>query len=153
MQGINLMSHINNQIRDRLYEIIDDLAFFSGRVYKMRSYALDDAKLPAAVVYTNSQSSSLATIGTMTLMASLEVIVEVFIKGPSGTVVNQIDDACALIENAIGADFQLSGLVKSCILSRSDININVEGDQPVANARLSYSVQYVTSLADLETAR
>ena len=56
------MSHINNQIRDQIASIIGALPFFSGRVYKMRSYALDDEKLPAAVIYTNSQSNSLATM-------------------------------------------------------------------------------------------
>jgi hypothetical protein len=147
------MSHINNQIRDRIATIIGALPFFSGRVYKMRSYALDDAKLPAAIIYTNSQGSSLATIGTKTSMGSLEVYVEIFIKASSATIVNQIDDACVLIEDAIGSDFQLSGLVKSCILSQSDVDINVEGEKPVANARLSYAVQYVTLLADLETPR
>ena len=147
------MSHINNQIRDRIATIIGALPFFSGRVYKMRSYALDDAKLPAAVIYTNSQSSSLATIGTKTAIGSLQVYVDIFIKGSSATIINQIDDACVLIEDAIGSDFQLSGLVKSCILSESDVDINVEGEKPVANARLSYAVQYVTLLADLETPR
>ena len=147
------MSHINNQIRDQIATIIGALPFFSGRVYKMRSYALDDAKLPAAVIYTNSQSSSLATIGTKTSMGSLQVYVEIFIKGLSSTIINEIDDACALIEDAIGSDFQLSGLVKSCILSQSEVDINVEGEKPVANARLSYAVQYVTLLSDLETPR
>jgi hypothetical protein len=147
------MSHINNQIRDRIATIIGALPFFSGRIYKMRSYALDDEKLPAAVIYTNSQRSSLATIGTKTSMGLLQVYVEIFIKGSSSTIINQIDDACVLIEDAIGSDFQLSGLVKSCILSQSDVDINVEGEKPVANARLSYAVQYVTLLADLETPR
>jgi hypothetical protein len=147
------MSHINNQIRDRIADIIGALPFFSGRVYKMRSYALDDEKLPAAVIYTNRQTNSLATIGTKTSMGSLQVFVEIFIKGQSSTIINQIDDACVLIEDAIGSDFQLSGLVKSCILSESDVDINVEGEKPVANARLSYAVQYVTLLADLETPR
>ena len=61
------MAHMNQQIRDRVATIIGALPFFSGRVYKMRSYALNEAKLPAAVVYTNSQSSSLVSIGFRTL--------------------------------------------------------------------------------------
>jgi hypothetical protein len=147
------MAHINNQIRDRIAEIIGALPFFSGHVYKMRSYALDDAKLPAAIVYTNRQSNSLATIGTKTSTGSLDVFVEIFVQGQSSTIINQVDDACVLIEDAIGSNFQLAGLAKSCILSQSDVDINVEGEKPIANARLSYAVQYVTLLADLETPR
>jgi hypothetical protein len=147
------MAHMNQQIRDRVADIIGALPFFSGRVYKMRSYALDEAKLPAAVVYTNSQSSSLVSIGFRTLQGSLNLTVDIHIKGSSATIVNQIDDACVLIEDAIGSDFSLNGLVKSCVLTETDVDINVEGEKPTASARLSYVAEYVTSIADVETPR
>jgi len=147
------MAHINQQIRDRVADIIGALPFFSGRVYKMRSYALDEAKLPAAVVYTNSQSSSLVSIGFRTLRGTLNLTVDIHIKGSSATIVNQIDDACVLIEDAIGSDFSLNGLVKSCVLTETDVDINVEGEKPTASARLSYVAEYVTSVADVETPR
>jgi hypothetical protein len=147
------MAHMNQQIRDRVADIIGALPFFSGRVYKMRSYALDEAKLPAAVVYTNSQSSSLVSIGFRTLQGSLNLTVDIHIKGSSATIVNEIDDACVLIEDAIGSDFSLNGLVKSCVLTETDVDINVEGEKPTASARLSYVAEYVTSIADVETPR
>jgi hypothetical protein len=147
------MAHMNQQIRDRVANIIGALPFFSGRVYKMRSYALDEAKLPAAVVYTNSQSSSLVSIGFRTLQGSLNLTVDIHIKGSSATIVNEIDDACVLIEDAIGSDFSLNGLVKSCVLTETDVDINVEGERPTASARLSYVAEYVTSIADVETPR
>lgn len=146
------MAHINQQIRDRVAAIIGALPFFSGRVYKMRTYALDDAKLPAAVVYTNTQGSSLVTIGLRTLRGTLTLKVDIHVKGSSATIVNQIDDACALIEDAIGSDFTLNGLVKSCILTETDVDISVEGENPVASAQLSYVAEYVTNIADMETA-
>jgi hypothetical protein len=147
------MAHMNQQIRDRVAAIIGALPFFSGRVYKMRSYALDEAKLPAAVVYTNRQSSSLVSIGFRTLQGSLNLTVDIHIKGFSATIVNEIDDACVLIEDAIGSDFSLNGLVKSCVLTETDVDINVEGEKPTASARLSYVAEYVTSIADVETPR
>lgn len=147
------MSHMNQKIRDEIATIIGALPFLSGRVYKMRSYALDDAKLPAAVVYTNSQASTLATIGFRTLRGNLSVSVQIHVKGSSATIVNEVDDACALIEDAIGSNFSLNGLVKSCVLTETDIDISVEGEKPVASAQLSYTVEYVTSISDVETAR
>ena len=147
------MAHMNQQIRDRVATIIGALPFFSGRVYKMRSYALDEAKLPAAVVYTNSQTSSLVSIGFRTLQGSLNLTVDIHINGSSATIVNQIDDACVLIEDAIGSDFSLNGLVKSCVLTETDVDINVEGEKPTASARLSYVAEYVTSVDDVETPR
>lgn len=147
------MAHIHNQIRDRVATLIGALPFFSGRVYKMRSYALDDAKLPAAVVYTNSASTSLVTIGMKTLLGTMQIIVDLHVRGDSATIANQIDDASALVEDAIGADFQLNGLAKSCVLDSVAITIGVEGEKPVASARLSYAVEYVTVISDLETPR
>jgi hypothetical protein len=147
------MSHINNQIRDHIATVIGALPFFSGRVYKMRSYALDDGKLPAAVVYTNRLDTSLATIGFKTLLGSLGVVIEIHIKSSSSTIVNAIDDACVLIEDALGNDFTLGGLAKSCILRESNVDISVEGENPVASARLSYAVEYVSVISDLETPR
>ena len=147
------MSHMNQKVRDEIATIIGALPFFSGRVYKMRSYAIDDAKLPAAVVYTNTQASSLTTIGFRTLRGTLSVSVGVHVKGSSATIMNQIDDACVLIEDAIGSNFSLNGLVKSCVLTDTDIDISVEGEKPVASAQLSYTVEYVTSITDVETAR
>jgi hypothetical protein len=147
------MAHLNTQIRDHIAATIGALPFFSGKVYEMRSYAIDDAKLPACVVYTNRQASKMSTIGFKTSIASLEVIIDIHIKGSSATIVNDVDDACVLIEDALGADFTLGGLAKSCILTESDVDISVEGEKPIASARLSYAVEYVTNIADLETAR
>lgn len=147
------MSHLNTQIRDHIAAVIGAIPFFSGKVYEMRSYSLDEAKLPACVVYTNRQSSKMTTIGFRTSIASLEVIIDIHIKGSSATITNEVDDACALIEDALGADFTLGGLVKSCVLSETDVDISVEGEKPIASARLSYAVEYVTNIADLETAR
>jgi hypothetical protein len=79
--------------------------------------------------------------------------VDIHIKGSNATIVNEIDDACVLIEDAIGSDFSLNGLVKSCVLTETDVDINVEGEKPTASARLSYVAEYVTSIADVETPR
>lgn len=147
------MAHIHNQIRDRVAALVGALPFFSGRVYKMRSYALDDAKLPAAVIYVNGAATSLVTIGLKTLMGTMQVIVDLHIKGDSATIANQIDDVSVLVEDAIGGDFQLNGLVKSCVLDSVAITIGVEGEKPLASARLSYAVEYVTVISDLETPR
>lgn len=145
------MAHIHNQIRDRVATLVGAVPTFSGRVYKMRSFAIDSNKLPAAVVYTNRASSELITIGFKTLRGFLEVIIDLHIVGSSATIANSIDDASALVEDAIGADFTLNGLAKSCVLNSVAISISVEGEKPVASARLSYGVEYVTVISDLET--
>lgn len=147
------MSHVRQQIRDRIAVLVTGLPVTGASVYKMRRYALDDAKLPAICVYTTDENSSLITIGSRTLRRVINVMVEAFAKGASATVFDSIDNICVSIEEAIAADFGLNGLAKSCILTSTETDISVEGQQSVASARLVYAVEYVTSIGDVETAR
>lgn len=147
------MAHVRKQIRDRVATLVTGLPTTGANVYKMRRYALDDTKLPAICVYTMDESSSLITIGSRTLLRTINVAVQAFAKGASTTISDTIDTICVEVEEAIAADFQLNGLAKSCVLTESQIDINVEGERSVANVSLIYSVEYVTSITDVETAR
>ena len=147
------MSHVRQQIRDRVATLVTGLPTTGANVYKMRRYALDDAKLPAICVYTMDESSSLITIGSRTLRRVINVAIDIMIKGSSTTVSDSIDTICVSAEEAIAGDFTLNGLAKSCILTSTEIDINVEGEKSIASARLVYSVEYITSITDVETAR
>lgn len=147
------MSHVRQQIRDRIATLVTGLPSTGASVYKMRRYALDDAKLPAICVYTTDEASNLITIGSRTLRRVINVMVEVFVTGASTAVSDNLDGICVSVEEAIAADFSLNGLAKSCILNSTEVDVNVEGEKAFASARLVYAVEYVTSIGDVETAR
>lgn len=147
------MSHVRTQIRDRIATLVTGLPTTGSSVYKMRRYALDDAKLPAICVYTTDESSSLITVGSRTLRRVINAIVEIYAKGSSVTISDTIDGICVSAEEAIAADFGLNGLAKSCILTSTETDVNVEGENGIGTARLVYAVEYVTSIGDVETAR
>jgi hypothetical protein len=147
------MAHVRQQIRDRMATLVTGLPVTGANVYKMRRYALDDSKLPAICVYTMDENSEMATIGTRTLRRSINVALDIMIKGASTAVSDTLDGVCVSAEEAVAADFHLNGLAKSCVLTGTEININVEGEQSIASARLVYAVEYVTSITDVETAR
>ena len=147
------MSHVRQQIRDRVATLVTGLPTTGGNVYKMRRYALDDAKLPAICVYTTDESSSLITIGSRTLRRVINVVIDIIIKGSSTAVSDSIDTICVSAEEAMAADFTLNGLAKSSVLTSSEIDVNVEGEKSIASARLVYAVEYVTLITDVETAR
>lgn len=147
------MSHVRQQIRDRVATLVTGLPTTGTSVYKMRRYALDDAKLPAICVYTMDESSSLITIGSRTLRRVINVVVDIIIKGSSTTVSDSIDTICVSAEEAMAADFTLNGLAKSSVLTSSEIDVNVEGEKSIASARLVYAVEYITLITDVETAR
>lgn len=147
------MSHVRQQIRDRIATLVTGLPVTGASVYKMRRYALDDAKLPAICVYTTDESSSLITIGSRTLRRVINVMVDIAVTGASTAVSDSLDSICVSAEEAIAADFSLNGLAKSCILTSTEIDVNVEGEKSFATAQLVYAVEYVTSITDVETAR
>ena len=147
------MSHVRQQIRDRVATLVTGLPTTGASVYKMRRYALDDAKLPAICVYTTDESSSLITIGSRTLRRVINVVVDIIIKGSSTAVSDSLDTICVSAEEAMAADFTLNGLAKSSVLTSSEIDVNVEGEKSIASARLVYAVEYITLITDVETAR
>lgn len=146
------MAHVRQQIRDRVATLVTGLGT-GATVYKMRKYSLDDAKLPALIVYTTSESSDLITIGTRTLRRRLDVVVEALALGSSATIFETIDTMCVEVEEALAADFELNGLAKSTVLRSTETDVNVEGDRGVGVGTMTFQVEYVTSIGDVETAR
>lgn len=147
------MAHVRQQIRDRIATLVTGLPTTGASVYKMRRYALDDSKMPAICVYTTDESSGLITVGTRTLRRVINAVVEIYAKGASATIHDTIDGICVSAEEAIAADFSLNGLAKSCILTSTETDVNVDGQNGIGSARLVYAVEYVTSIGDVETAR
>lgn len=147
------MSHVRRQIRDAVATRLTGLPTTGNAVYKMRKYALDDAKLPALCVYTGDETSGLVTIGLRTLRRVNNVVVEGYCKGTSTSVYDTIDVIAMEVEEAIGADFTLGGLARSMILVGTEVDVNVQGEQAIASVKLVYAVEYITSISDVETAR
>lgn len=146
------MAHVRQQIRERLASILTGLSLTQDRVYPMRRYALDQSKLPALLIYTMDESSSNITIGSRTLSRQINVAVEIIVKS-SNNVSDIVDTICAQIEAEVGNDYKLNGLAKSCTLTDTQIDISVEGENPISSARLSYTVVYITDMNNAEVAR
>ena len=147
------MAHVRQQIRDRIATDLAAISGFANSVYKMRRYAIDDGKLPIIAVYTVDENSSLITIGSRTLRRIINVGVEIVAKGASTTIADTMDGYAVSVEEAIANDFTLNGLAKSCILTNSTIDVNVEGEKAVGTARLIFAAEYITAINDVETAR
>ena len=151
------MAHVRKQIRDKFVTILTaGVSLVSKRVYATRVYSLTQAKLPAITISSGAESSSLMTIGaTMSaksLNRTLEITVSIY-ENANASLDSLIDAIAVQIEEAIGADFTLSGIAKQSVLTSTNIEFSGETEQPVGIATLTFSVQYVTSLTDVQTAR
>jgi hypothetical protein len=151
------MSHVRKQIRDQFVTLLTaGVTLVSSRVYATRVYPLTQAKLPAITVTIGSESSGLmtmgATMGSKSLDRTVDIAVSVY-ENATASLDSAIDAIAVQIEEAIGADFTLGGIAKESVLTSTSIDFSGETEQPVGIATLTFSVRYVTSLTDVETAR
>ena len=151
------MSHVRKQIRDQFVTLLTaGVTLVSSRVYATRVYPLTQAKLPAITVTIGSESSGLmtmgATMGSKSMDRTVEIAVSVY-ENATASLDSAIDAIAVQIEEAIGADFTLGGIAKESVLTSTSIDFSGETEQPVGIATLTFSVRYVTSLTDVETAR
>jgi hypothetical protein len=147
------MAHVRKSIRDRMESILKTgVTSVSNRVYASRVYPLTGPDLPALAVYTASESSGLQTMGVRTLARELSLSVDAYVR-VNDTFDDTIDALCVEIEETIAADYTLNGLVKDTILTSTEIDFDGEAERPVGVARLTYTIRYVTTIGDVETAR
>ena len=147
------MAHVRKQIRDRVESILGTgVTLASGRVYASRIYPLTGPQLPAVAVYTASEASGLQTMGTRTLARDISLNVDAYVR-VSDTFDDDIDALCVQIEETIAGDYNLNGLVKDTILTSTEIDFDGDAEKPVGVARLTYSIRYVTTIGNVETAR
>ncbi len=151
------MPHVRKQIRDQFVTILAaNVPLVSRRVFATRVYPLTQAKLPALTVTVGSESSGLmtmgATMGSKSLDRTVDISVSVY-ENATASLDSAIDAIAVQIEEAIGADFTLGGIAKESVLTSTSIDFSGETEQPVGIATLTFSVRYITSLTDVETAR
>jgi len=147
------MPHVRQQIRAKIVALLaSGVPLVSSRVYGSRVYALTEADLPSITVYTGRETSQIITIGSKTLQRTASISVDIYARATSN-LDNDLDAICVEVEEALAADFKLSGLAKSIVLSGTDIDYSGESEQPVGTARLNFDVVYNTLIGDVETAR
>ena len=147
--------HVRQQIRSAIITQVTGLTTTGINVFEHRVYPLAEDDLPAIVVSTTSEGASMATIGGMGTVASLQrnlaISVEGYVKATSD-VAQTLDTIAEEIEVALGDDETLGGLVESIELSGTTIEITAEGDQPVGVVKMDYDVVYRTTTGNPSTA-
>jgi hypothetical protein len=147
------MAHVRQQIRDRMQSVLlAGVTSTSGRVYTSRVYALSQLALPSVTISFDSERSSLITMGLRTMDRDVNIVVDVYASATSD-LDDALDDICVEVEESIAGDFTMNGLAKSCILTSTDLSLTGGSDTPIGVARLNYTVSYITSISDVETAR
>ena len=81
-----MANHIRQQIRERVATTLTGLTTTSSNVFQSRVYPLENANLPAIIIYTKSEDSEPVVIGTNRLMnRELTLAVEAYVKSVSNS--------------------------------------------------------------------
>ena len=137
-----MADHVRMQIRNQVVTQLTGLTTTAARVFDSRVYPLEDANLPALLIYTKSETSEPIEIGTnRTSERLLSLNIEAYVKSTTNFE-DTLDTICKEVEQAIAADPTLSGKAKDCYLESTEIEFNAEGEQPLAFCTLTFLTSY-----------
>lgn len=137
-----MANHIRQQIREKFGTLLTGLTTTGSNVYQSRVYPLENANLPALIIYTKSEESEPIVIGIDRVMSRvLSVVVEGYTKATSNFD-DTIDTISKEVEAAIAADRTLDGLTKDTYLESTEIEFNAEGEKPLGYVSLTFLTNY-----------
>lgn len=137
-----MADHVRMQIRNQAVAQLTGLTTTAARVFDSRVYPLEDANLPALLIYTKSETSEPIEIGTnRTSERLLSLNIEAYVKSTTNFE-DTLDTICKEVEQAIAADPTLSGKAKDCYLESTEIEFNAEGEKPLAFCTLTFLTSY-----------
>jgi len=146
------MSHVRQQIRERVASTLTGLSTTGNNVFQSRVYPLNESVLPALLIYSKNEDSEITTIGTsLGIERSLVITIEAYVKVTTNFD-DLIDTICAEVETALGNDIKLNNLAKFSYLQSTEIQYDGDGENPIGYATLNYFVQYRTGQNTPETA-
>lgn len=146
------MAHVRKQIRDDIVTTLTGLTTTGNNVFRTRVYPLESSKLPGLAIYTDSEEIEVQTItAPRTQVRTLTVTVDCYARGVSNFD-NVLDTISEEIEEALATDLTRGGLAKDTRVTGFEADFSGDGDQPIANGKISIEVEYVTVENDVGTA-
>jgi len=138
------MAHIRKLIRDNIVTTLTGLTTTGTKVYRSRLYALAESKLPCLAIYTNTEATEYLTMREpRTQQRALDVSVEAYVKA-TANYDNTIDDICSEVEQALYTDTTRGGYAKDTQVTGVNVEMSIDGDQPIALATINVNVIYNT---------
>ena len=145
------MTHVRQQIRDRLVTTLTGLATTGANVFNSHPYDAQAAN--SLFIYTTNEEISADNMGRpITQERLLTIRLEMIAKGNAEDVPNTMDQSAVEIEHALYADNDLGGLVIDLDLNETETTFSADGDAPTGGLRLTYLATYRTKENAVETA-
>ena len=144
------MPHVRTQIRDAVAALLATTATAGDNVLVGRTRPLGVEHPPTLMVYStpavsggqeNASVMGLSTPRRLSRVMMLSVVGHVQEATPCD---DTLDQLAAEVEEALGGDIKLGGLVKDFVLASTVSQVDAVGDRHVGAIRLVFSVTYHT---------
>ena len=146
------MSHVRQQIRERIAANVTGLTTTGSNVFASRVYNISTSELPALLVYAISESSERDSfLSSNGLERSVDILVEGYAT-TSANLDSVLDTIAAEVETAVAGDPTCNGLCKDIVLSNTDVDLTPDGQKPVGSIKLTFECTYRTTTVAPETA-
>lgn len=136
-------THIRSVIRKAALDALD-AAMTTENVISNRTYPLSADELPAVLVFTKSEES---TVQTMSRPRRIErkcsLVVEGYVES-SADIENEFDRIAVGIEETLFADATLKGLTKGLTLDTTETDVSDSGERTIGLIRLTFTATYYT---------
>ena len=138
------MAHARTSIRQAFLRALKAKTSAGNNVFDSRLYNMEPGALPGIIVFSSNEEVLTSTISLPRSQdRTVKITIECYAK--TTNLVNVIvDDLAAEVEELVYRDPNLRKIYKDCKLESTTINLNSDGDQPVAVASLVFSVLYRT---------
>lgn len=144
------MAHAREQVRNAVVSVLTTAAV-ATTISKSRVWPIAAKSNSVVLVYTNSESIPQTTLTyPRKFEREMNLVIECVARDIS-TLDDRLDDLCEAVEDAIGADHTLGGVVKDCVLTDTQITLDSTGDAPIGSARMQFRVLYRTAETDAGT--
>lgn len=147
--------HVRQAVRNAITEIIKTIPEFTDgndlNVFESRVHTLDKERMPAALVFSESEIIEQLTHQHNRIQRRhIETVIYVFARSDF-EVENAIDPLTLKIENAILGDQTLGEIAENTLLQDTSLLVGADPDAPIGAARMSFISTVLTQQGDAET--
>lgn len=139
-----MADHLRRQIREAVGTAVTGLATTGANVHQSRIYPLEDADLPALLVYSTSDSAQATSFPAPRMLERRVRLQVVAVAKVLDGLDDTLDQICKEVEIALAMPVAaLAGLCKSISLVSTDIELQGTAEKPVGQAAMTYEVYYI----------
>lgn len=134
--------HRRKKIRDAIVTLVTGLATTGVNVSTGRVYPLDTSRLPWLDVTTTQDDLDTVMISGAPYSVSRLLTVEITAREGGDVYIDTLDQIALEVEQALGTDVKLGGLISDMNLVSSSLTREAEIETPVGELVMEYSCRY-----------